>query len=228
MRKDQGSLKKPSAGVKELFALLVLLCTSGCGVSFSVHPAVIFVGDSITRFWSESYNGQEETFTKNNWFNIGIPGLTSSQILTQFNLFVPALQPPAVHIIAGTNDVYPGWQLSDTSNNIETMVRIAKAHHVAVVIGTIPPWGPEAIAEQADPSPQRFQRIAQLNQWIIQFAAQQGITVVDYHSVLAAANGENYRQGLTFDGVHPSPTGYALMTSPAEQALQAAVAKPAP
>ena len=53
------------------------------------------------------------------------------------------LQPQAVHILAGTNDVYPGWQLSDTANNIETMVKKAKEHHIAVVIGTIPPWGPE-------------------------------------------------------------------------------------
>jgi lysophospholipase L1-like esterase len=215
------------ASAKEFLALLVLLCTSGCGASFRIHPAVVFVGDSITRFWSESYNGQEATFAENNWFNIGVPGLTSSQILQQFELYVPNLQPPAVHIIAGTNDVYPGWQLSDTSNNIQTMVKIAKEHHVAVVIGTIPPWGPEAIAEQADPSPQRLQRIAQLNQWIIQFASQQGIAVVDYHAVLAAANGENYGQGLTFDGVHPSPKGYALMTSPAERALQA-IARPSP
>jgi lysophospholipase L1-like esterase len=220
--------RKPWAGAKELLALLVLLCTSGCGASFRIHPTVIFVGDSITRFWSESYNGQQATFTENNWLNVGVPGLTSSQILKQFELFVPSLQPPAVHIIAGTNDVYPGWQLSDTSNNIQTMVRIAKEHHIAVLIGTIPPWGPEAIAEQADPSPQRFQRIAQLNQWIIQFASQQGIAVVDYHSVLAAANGENYGQGLTFDGIHPSPRGYALMTSHTEQALQTAMANPSP
>ncbi len=100
-----------------------------------------------------------------------------------------------MHIIAGTNDVYPGWQLSDTSTNIQAMVEIAKQDHIAVVLGTIPPWGPEAIAEAVDPSPQRFQRIAQLNQWIIQFASEQGITVVDYHSVLAAANGENYASG---------------------------------
>jgi lysophospholipase L1-like esterase len=142
--------------------------------------------------------------------------------------YMPDLPTPAVHIIAGTNDVYPGWQLSDTSVNIQAMVSIAKKNHIAVVLGTIPPWGPEPIAEQADPTPQRFQRIAQLNQWIMQFAAQQGITVADYHSVLAAANGENYAQGLTFDGVHPSPTGYALMTPVAEKALQAAMAQTSP
>ena len=221
-------MKRLRPGAKQLFTLLILLCSSGCGASFRIYPNVAFIGDSITHEWSQSYNGQQATFAENNWINFGVLGLTSKEILGQFEAYVPKLHPRAVHIIAGTNDVYPGWQLSDTSNNIQAMVKIAKQDHIAVVLGTIPPWGPEAIAEAADPSPQRFQRIAQLNQWIIQFASEQGITVVDYHSVLAAANGENYAQGLTFDGVHPSPAGYALMTPPAEQALQAAMAEPSP
>jgi lysophospholipase L1-like esterase len=175
-----------------LLALMVLLCTSGCGASFRIHPTVIFVGDSITSNWAASWAGQQATFAENNWLDVGVVGMTSSEIRGQFDAYVPSLQPQAVHIIAGTNDVYPGWQLSDTSNNIQAMVKEAKAHHIAVVIGTIPPWGPGALPQEADPSPQRFQRIDQLNQWITQFASQQGVEVVDYHSLLAAANGENY------------------------------------
>ena len=138
--------------------------------------------------------------------------MTSGEIAAGFDAYVIDLQPKAVHILAGTNDVYPGWQLSETSNNIQTMVEKAKRHHIGVVIGTIPPWGPGALPEKADPSPQRFQRIDQLNQWIMQFAAAQGIQVVDYHSLLEAANGENYVPALTVDGVHPSAAGYAVMT----------------
>ena len=203
-------------------AALVLVCTSGCGTSFRAHPAVMFVGDSISHEWAQSYNGQQATFTTNNWMDVGIPGATSKAIVAEYKQWT-FLNPPVVQIIAGTNDVYPGWVLTDTSNNIETMVTLAKQRHIAVVLGTIPPWGPEAIAEQADSSPERVQRIAQLNQWIKDYAAQQGIGVVDYHAVLAAANGDNYGAGLTFDGVHPSPTGYALMTPPAEAAFRAAL-----
>ena len=209
-------------------ALLILLYASGCGVNFRGHPTVVFVGDSITYNWSQNWAGQQSTFAQNNWLNVGVIGLTSSQILRPFDAYVTDLQPKAVHILAGTNDVYPGWQLSDTANNIQTMVQKAKQHHIAVVIGTIPPWGPGALPEKADPSPQRFQRIDQLNQWIIQYAAQQGIQVVDYHSLLEAPNGENYIPALTLDGVHPSPAGYAVMTPHTEQALQAAMATPTP
>ena len=209
-------------GLKESLALLLLLCISGCGTTFRIHPAVIFIGDSITYNWSQNWAGQQATFTQNNWLNVGVTGLTSGQIAALFDPDVVDLQPQAVHILAGTNDVYPGWQLSDTANNIQTMVEKAKKHHIAVVIGTIPPWGPGALPEKADPSPQRFQRIDQLNQWLMQFAAEQGIQIVDYHSLLVAANGENYIPALTVDGVHPSAAGYAVMTPHTEQAIQAA------
>jgi len=217
-----------SASAGGFAALLILLYASGCGATFRVHPTVVFVGDSITYNWSQNWAGQQSTFAQNDWLNVGVIGLTSSQIAAPFDAYVIDLQPKAVHILAGTNDVYPGWQLSDTATNIETMVKKAKAHHIAVVIGTIPPWGPGALPEEADPSPQRFARIDQLNQWIIQYAAQQGIQVVDYHSLLAAANGENYIPTLTVDGVHPSPAGYAVMTPQTEQALQTAMATPTP
>lgn len=186
------------------------------------------MGDSITYNWSQNWSGQQATFAQNEWLDAGVSGLTSSEIAAGFDAYVIDLQPKAVHILAGTNDVYPGWQLSDTANNIETMVRKAQQHHIAVVIGTIPPWGPGALPEKADPSPQRFQRIDELNQWIAQFATQQGIQMVDYHSLLAAANGENYVPALTLDGVHPSPAGYAVMTPYTEQALQTAMGAPSP
>jgi lysophospholipase L1-like esterase len=217
-------IRRMRATSRGFLALLVLLCTSGCGASFRIKPAVVFVGDSITYNWSSNWAGQQAMFTKNNWMDVGVIGFTSSQIAAGFEAYAVDLQPQVVHILAGTNDVYPGWQLSDTSNNIESMVRKAKAHHIAVVIGTIPPWGPGTLPDKADPSPQRFQRIDQLNQWLTQFAAEQGIPIVDYHSLLVAANGENYIPALTLDGVHPSPAGYAVMTPHTEQALQTAMA----
>ncbi len=210
--------------MKRLLALLVLFSCSGCGASFTFQPTVVFVGDSITALWGSNQSGQQSTFTQNKWLDVGVVGTTSGEIAAGFDAYVIALQPQAVHILAGTNDVYPGWQLSVTANNIESMVQKAKRHHIGVVLGTIPPWGPGALPERADPSPQRFQRIVQLNQWIEQYAAAQGIQMVDYHTLLEAANGENYVPAYTVDGVHPSPAGFAVMTPPAEQALQVAMA----
>ena len=110
--------------------LLIFLFTSGCGTSFHVRPAVVFIGDSITYNWSQSWAGQQATFAENNWLNVGVIGLTSGQIAAQFKSYVVQLEPQAVHILAGTNDVYPGWQLSDTANNIENMVKQAQQPRV--------------------------------------------------------------------------------------------------
>jgi lysophospholipase L1-like esterase len=211
-------------GLKRFLALAVLLFTSGCGTNFRIKPKVVFVGDSITSLWGSNLMGQEDTFTDNNWLDVGVSGTTSGEIAAGFDAYVIALQPKAVHILAGTNDVYPGWQLSVTANNIQSMVEKAKKHHIGVVIGTIPPWGPGSLPEYADPSPERFARIDELNQWITQFAAAEGIQMVDYHTLLEASNDENYISWLTIDGVHPSKFGFEVMTPPAEQALQAAIA----
>jgi lysophospholipase L1-like esterase len=210
--------------LKRFLTLLVLLCASGCGANFTFQPTVVFVGDSITEGWGESWAGQAATFTQNKWLDVGVSGTTSGEIAAGFDAYVIDLQPQAVHILAGTNDVYPGWQLSVTAKNIETMVQKAKRHNIGVVIGTIPPWGPGSLPEKADPSPERFQRIAQLNQWIEQYAAAQGIQVVDYHTLLEAPNGLNYIPAYTVDGVHPSAAGFAVMTPHTEEALQVAIA----
>ena len=184
----------------------------------------MFVGDSITYNWSQGWAGQHATFTQDSWLDVGVIGLTSAQIAATFTSYALDLQPKAVHILAGTNDVYPGWQLSETTKSIESMVKKAKERKIAVVLGTIPPWGPGSLPERADPSAQRFHRIDELNQWILQFAAEQQVQVVDYHTLLTAANGQNYVPALTVDGVHPSAAGYAVMTPQTEQAIQRAVA----
>jgi lysophospholipase L1-like esterase len=209
--------------VKQVLRLLLCLCICGCGTTVEHQPTVIFIGDSITALWDADWAGQQQTFLTNKWLDVGVVGLTSDQIAGMFDPYVIDLKPKAVHLIAGTNDVYPGWQLSKTSNNIETMVRKAKQHHIAVVLGTIPPWGPGSLPEKADSSSQRYQRIDQLNQWIVQFGAQQGIEVVDYHLLLAAPGGEEYVPAYTVDGVHPSAAGFAVMTPPAMQALTTAM-----
>ena len=94
------------------------------------------------------------------------------------------------------------------------------------MIGTIPPWGPERSRKR--PIPVRKDSSASINSinGSSQFAAAQGIQMVDYHSLLVAANGENYIPALTVDGVHPSAAGYAVMTPYTEQALQAALPPP--
>ena len=111
------------ASVRGLLQLWALLCISGCGATFNYRPTVVFTGDSITLNWDASWAGQRATFTQNSWLDLGVTGITSAQIAALFDRYVLDLEPRMVHIVAGTNDVYPGWQLSDTTTNIEIMVK---------------------------------------------------------------------------------------------------------
>ena len=98
---------------------------------------------------------------------------------------------------------------------------MAQAAGITPILATIPPWGPGALAESADPSPERYTLVNQLNQWIKSYGAQMGLIVLDYHSALEAADGQTYVPDLTLDGVHPSPAGYALMIPMVEDAITA-------
>src|SRR5436309_4804873 len=61
---------------------------------------VVFFGDSITDTWK-----LDESFPAKPYINRGIGGQTTSQMLVRFRQDVSNLQPKAVVILAGTNDI---------------------------------------------------------------------------------------------------------------------------
>jgi lysophospholipase L1-like esterase len=216
--------------LKSLFFLSLTTISIATGCDKSPLRTVIFIGDSITQNWGDGAFGP--AFVQNtNWTDKGISGQTSAQVLARFHSDVIDAHPDIVHVLVGTNDVYPGWQLcsGNTINscaNVEAMVTEARAAGIGIILGTIPPWGPGALAEAADPSPERYTRITEWNNWLEKYGKANSLTVLDYHTVLEAANGEQYVSLLTADGVHPSTAGFALMTPLVEQAI--ADAKPYP
>jgi lysophospholipase L1-like esterase len=214
---------------------LLLGCGSGVGPRQRLAPPqtndVIFIGDSISFLWAEDPDFQ----THATWIDKGISGQTSYQVAERFGDDVIALHPRAVHIIVGTNDVYPDWRRCDesayglaipnyTCSNILYMVQTAQYYGIKVVLGTIPPWGcagdPHCGASTADETSGRYNRIVELNNFVKELGAHLGVTVVDYHSILQDAPGLHYAAGLTIDGVHPSLQGYQSMTPAAAGAVK--------
>jgi len=230
--------------LKRICLLAVLNVASasayGCGVAnvptshvqkaIPARPSVVFIGDSITVIWG---SGQGPQFAEHpNWVDKGISGEKSTQVLARFQTDVIDLHPGIVHILIGTNDVYPGWTLSPSganeihsAANVEAMVQMAQSNGIYVILSTIPPWGCDAShctsAESADPTPGRYDRIDAWNAWIEQFALSKGIPVADYHSALLAPDGEHFVPGMTIDGVHPSSAGYVVMTPMVEGLINA-------
>jgi lysophospholipase L1-like esterase len=177
-------------------------------------PRVVFMGDSITENWSLS----DSAFFQNGIVNRGISGQTTAQMLVRFRADVIALRPRTVHILAGTNDIAGNTgplTAQDFKNNILSMVDLARANGIEVVLGSIPPaagfnWRPEV-----KPVP----IIKALNAWLRDYAKEKGLRYVDYHTALAGPLGE-LRADLGNEGVHPNRKGYEIMRRLAEESLE--------
>ena len=176
---------------------------------------VVFMGDSITQLWQFA---SPDLFGAH-WINRGISGQTTPQMLLRFKADVLALKPAAVHILGGVNDIAGNTgpsTLEDVQNNVASMVELAKAHGVTVILATPLPAANFTWAPQLKPGP----IVIQYADWIRRYAAEQDLIVADYYPVLATSEG-GLKPELGPDGVHPNKAGYTLM----EPILQAAVAK---
>ena len=98
---------------------------------------VVFFGDSITDMWPLA-----AAFPGKPYVNRGISGQTTSQMLVRFRADVIALAPKAVVILAGTNDIAGNTgpiSLEDIEGNFATMVELARAHGIRVVLSSVLP-----------------------------------------------------------------------------------------
>jgi lysophospholipase L1-like esterase len=166
---------------------------------------VVFMGDSITDNWI----GADATLFTDGIVDRGIGGQTTPQMLIRFRDDVIALHPRAVHIMAGTNDIAGNTgaaTMATVQGNIESMAELAHAHGIKVILASIPP----AAAFPWSPAKQPAPQIAAFNAWLRGYAKTHGYTYVDYHAALTTAEG-GMKPGLSSDGVHPTPAGYAIM-----------------
>jgi len=181
-------------------------------------PRVVFFGDSITDNWSRKPN----TFFPNKpYINRGISGQTTPQMLIRFQQDVVHLKPAAVVILAGTNDIAGNTGPSTPAmieDNFRSMAAIARANGIKVILASITPA--EIYPWRRTIHPTTI--ILEVNQWLKQFAAQQGFTYLDYYTAMADDKGA-MKPGLASDGVHPTPEGYAVMAPLAEAAIAQAL-----
>jgi lysophospholipase L1-like esterase len=171
----------------------------------STPTRVVFIGDSITEGWVTA----DPSLFERGVVGRGIGGQTTPQMLVRFRADVVALKPKVVHLLAGTNDIAGNTgpsTVQDYKNNIMSMVEIAQANGIDVIVGSIPPAAAFPWRPQISPLP----RIAELNAWLRDYANQKKLRFIDYHSALVGAAGE-LRSDLGNDGVHPNSNGYAVM-----------------
>lgn len=170
-----------------------------------IRPRIVFMGDSITENWLLG----DPAFFNDARVNRGIGGQTTPQMLLRFRNDVIDLKPERVHIMAGTNDIAGNTgpaRMQDVKNNLMSMVELARAHDIDVLLASIPP----AAAFNWQPAVDPVAGIRELNAWLAQYAADNDLTYIDYYTPLAGPRGE-LRPALGNDGVHPNRDGYAIM-----------------
>jgi lysophospholipase L1-like esterase len=190
---------------------------------------VVFLGDSITDLWSYPQSGG--FFPGKPYVNRGMGGQTTPQMLVRFRPDVIALQPKVVVILAGTNDIAGNtgpMLLSTIEDNFATMVELARANKIHVVISSLLPVSDYGHTREGAPLVQTERRppqqILELNEWLKKYAAENDCVYLDYFSHVADEHGMLKRE-LSDDGLHPNAQGYAIMSPLAERAIQTALSK---
>ncbi|MDX1983036.1 MAG: SGNH/GDSL hydrolase family protein [Bryobacteraceae bacterium] len=179
---------------------------------------VIFIGDEITEMWG---TGKAAFFPGKPYFNRGIAGQTTPQMLVRFRQDVINLKPKVVVIQGGSNDFAgnagPATQ-GTIGENIMSMVELAKANGIGVVLASLTPVCDctRNLTLRRPPG-----KIIGMNGWLKDYAREAGAVYLDYYAALA--EGRAMKRELTVDGLIPNDAGYAVMAPLAEAAIAQAL-----
>ena len=184
-----------------------------------VKDRVVFFGDSITDIWKlESY------FPGKPYVNRGISGQTTWQMLVRFRQDVIDLQPKAVVILAGTNDIAGNTgpiRNEEIESGLASMAELARVHGIAVIFASILPvhnYTPKSLDFFAQ---RPGARILDVNRWLKEYCETNGTVYLDYFSALVDEKGL-LQKDLAEDGLHPNDAGYKIMVPLAEAAIRKA------
>lgn len=179
---------------------------------------VVFIGNSITEFWKVL---RPDFFYNNGYIGRGISGQTTYTLLLRFRNDAIDLNPTAIVLGIGTNDIAINdgeYDEDRTFGNIVTMAELAKAHDIKIILTTLLPaasypWRPE-ITGIPD-------KIESLNRRLRAYATANSIPFADYYTPLVHPGDRALPITFSDDGVHPNATGYAIM----ESVIQAIIKK---
>ncbi|UOQ54820.1 GDSL-type esterase/lipase family protein [Hymenobacter cellulosivorans] len=181
---------------------------------------VVLIGNSITEGWVK----EDSAFFQGKpygYIGRGISGQHTGQTLLRFRQDVINLRPAVVVIIVGTNDVAENggpYVPQNTMSNIMSMVELAQAHRIRVVLASVLPATDFWWRKGLNPAP----KIVALNKQLKAYADQQRLVYLDFHSAMADEQ-QGLRKAYGEDGVHPNLAGYRVMEPLLNQAVAQAL-----
>jgi lysophospholipase L1-like esterase len=162
--------------------------------------AVVFVGDSITQGWGD---GLGAAFPGVKLANRGIAGDTTRGVLLRLREDVLALDPPAVVLLVGTNDLEEGAAPETIARNLKRILAALAAHDPRLTV----------VLCQVFPSSAAMRRPAEKIQALnaLYRAAVKGdarVILLDTWRLFADASGDAPAAEFP-DLLHPNEAGYA-------------------
>jgi len=167
---------------------------------------VVFMGNSIIQGWKQA---DPDFFSDPKLLNRGIGGQTTPQMLSRFEKDVLDVNPKAVLILAGTNDIAGNTgeiTLTEIRDNIDEMAQMASKNQIQVILCSVLPAFdyPWRAGRRPD------EKIPALNQLIRELAEAQNLYYLDFFAVMADDR-NGLPKDLAEDGVHPTYKGYSVM-----------------
>ncbi len=164
------------------------------------RDAIVFVGDSITQDWGDDFGG---SFPGLKLANRGISGDTTRGVLIRIHEDVLSLEPRAVVVLAGTNDLEELADPETIAGNMGAILAELRAHRAEMPIVLC-----EVFPSSSTLSRSR-ERIRKLNALYAGLArAVPRVTLLETWAVFADEHGDA-RPSQFPDLLHPNPSGYA-------------------
>ena len=183
-----------------------------------VPGRVVFLGDSITDIWD-----LQKFFPGKSYVNRGISGQTTPQMLVRMFPDVIDLNPDAVILLAGTNDIARNTGPETAKmieENYQAITGLARVHNIKVILCSLTPVSDYTAHPQTAHRPPA--QIVELNAWIKSYAVRAHATFADYYSALVDSKGM-LKDGYSNDGLHPNERGFALLAPVAKAAIEKAL-----
>jgi len=162
--------------------------------------SVVFLGDSITEGWGDDFKG---AFGKLKVANRGIRGDTSRGLLLRLKEDVIDLEPRAVVLMIGANDLAEKSMGETVFGNVKLIVEALKAHN---------PKMPIVLCETFPCAPDEYRPVAEIRKinslYEKMFAGDAQVTLAKTYSLFAGGDGASLPKYLP-DRVHPNAVGYA-------------------
>ena len=184
------------------------------------NGAVVFLGDSITQGWNDDFRGD---FGDMVVANRGISGDTTRGMLIRLQEDVLVMDPSAVVMLMGTNDLEEKAEPQTIADNVELIIAALKKHNpdMPIVLCKVFPS-----SETKKRPAEKIKKINKLYEAKVKGDAQ--ITVVDTWTLFADEKGDAKKSEFP-DLLHPNKKGYAKWKSAIVPVLETlGVKKPEP